>query len=115
MKKTALAALILVTACPAMASTHHVDRHGHYVYLHSHTGHQHADRGYHNPRRAEAHGDRHASRPVDGFGLHSPITCDMVRSYVAQVGLVQARAMALAAGMTASQERRAKQCLEKRV
>jgi hypothetical protein len=35
----------------------------------------------------------------------------MVRSYVAQVGLAQAKAMANAAGMTAAEERRARQCL----
>jgi len=40
------------------------------------------------------------------------ITCEMVRAYVAQVGLVQARADAAAHGMTASQERRARACLE---
>jgi hypothetical protein len=39
------------------------------------------------------------------------ITCEMVRAYVAQVGLVQARADAAAHGMTASQERRARACL----
>ncbi len=40
-----------------------------------------------------------------------PLNCDIVRAYVAQVGLVQARALAMANGMTASQERRAKACL----
>ncbi len=40
----------------------------------------------------------------------SPINCETVRAYVGQVGLVQARALARAAGMTASQERRARQC-----
>jgi len=39
----------------------------------------------------------------------------VVRSYVAQVGLAQARAMAAAAGMTAAEERRARQCLANRV
>jgi hypothetical protein len=34
-----------------------------------------------------------------------------VRAYVSQVGLAQARAMARANGMTAEQERRARQCL----
>jgi hypothetical protein len=42
---------------------------------------------------------------------HSSITCAMVRSYVAQVGLEQARAIAEAAGMTAADELRAKRCL----
>lgn len=35
----------------------------------------------------------------------------MVRAYVAQVGVDQARTIALAHGMTASQEQRAKRCL----
>jgi len=39
------------------------------------------------------------------------ISCAMIRAYVSQVGLVQAKAMARAAGMTASQERRARQCV----
>jgi hypothetical protein len=42
------------------------------------------------------------------------ITCEMVRAYVAKVGLWQARAVALAHGMTASQERRARRCLGER-
>lgn len=41
----------------------------------------------------------------------SMITCAMVRSYVARVGIGHARKMALAAGMTAAEERRARQCL----
>ena len=40
-----------------------------------------------------------------------PITCDTVRAYVMQVGLVQAKAEARAAGMTAAQQRRVRQCL----
>jgi hypothetical protein len=39
------------------------------------------------------------------------ITCEMVRAYVAQMGVVQAKAIALAHGMTASQEQRARRCL----
>jgi hypothetical protein len=39
------------------------------------------------------------------------VTCATVRAYVTQVGLVQARAQARAAGMTAAQQRRARQCL----
>ncbi|HLJ53246.1 MAG TPA: hypothetical protein VKT24_07660 [Rhizomicrobium sp.] len=39
------------------------------------------------------------------------ITCEMVRAYVAQMGASQARAVAYAHGMTASQEERAKRCL----
>jgi len=44
---------------------------------------------------------------------HSRISCEMVRAYVGQVGLTQAKAMAQAAGMTESEERAAAQCLEK--
>jgi hypothetical protein len=39
----------------------------------------------------------------------------MVRANVAQIGLAQAKAMAQAAGMTASEEREAVQCLEKKI
>jgi hypothetical protein len=39
------------------------------------------------------------------------ITCEMVRTYVAQVGLEEARAVAAAHGMTASQEKKARACL----
>ncbi len=98
MKRTALLALLLATAAaPVMAKPHHADRHSHYAYQHSHYANRHAD------HRA----GQHSSIPAD----HSHITCDMVRSYVAQVGLQQAKAMAAAAGMTASEERRARQCL----
>jgi hypothetical protein len=37
----------------------------------------------------------------------------MVRAYVGQVGLAQAKAMAQAAGMTESEQRAAAQCLQK--
>ena len=86
MKKTALLALIFLTAaCPVMA-------HQHKAYRHS--------RIYRN--RAN-------------LGVHSHITCETVRSYVARMGLEQARAMAEAAGMTATEERRARRCLADRV
>ncbi len=44
----------------------------------------------------------------------SEITCDTVRAYVSQMGIVAAKAMARANGMTAAQERRARQCLASR-
>jgi len=50
-------------------------------------------------------------RQQNNSGVHSAITCEMVRSYVAQVGVEQARAMAQAAGMTAADEMRARRCL----
>jgi hypothetical protein len=44
----------------------------------------------------------------------SGITCETVRAYVNQVGLAAAKAVARANGMTAAQERRARQCLASR-
>jgi hypothetical protein len=43
------------------------------------------------------------------------INCEMVRAYVGQLGVMQARAMALAAGMTPAQERRAVHCLQEKI
>ena len=45
------------------------------------------------------------------WGESSHVNCETVRAYVAQVGLVQARTLARAAGMTAAQEWRARRCL----
>ena len=42
------------------------------------------------------------------------MTCETVRAYVSQLGLVQAKALARANGMTAAQEWRAMQCLANR-
>ncbi|MGC2121718.1 MAG: hypothetical protein WA652_02580, partial [Xanthobacteraceae bacterium] len=42
---------------------------------------------------------------------HSHITCEMVRAYVAQIGLVQAKAMAQTSGLTEIEKRQAMQCL----
>ena len=47
-------------------------------------------------------------------GESSHINCETVRAYVAQVGLVQARTLARAAGMTAGQEWRARRCLARK-
>jgi hypothetical protein len=116
MKKTAFLFLIFATAAyPAAAKP---DNHNHpyqhavggnqtYQAYRSHQA-QHARQAY---RAHPAARQNQASRPSTNVGTHSNITCDMVRSYVAQVGLAQARAMAAAAGMTASEERRARQCL----
>jgi hypothetical protein len=113
MKKTAFLFLIFATtAYPAAAKPDHYNHHyqhavgGNQAY-HSHQA-QHARQAY---RAHPAARQNQASRPSTNVGTHSNITCDMVRSYVAQVGLAQARAMAAAAGMTASEERRARQCL----
>jgi hypothetical protein len=56
---------------------------------------------------------RHAERGTPNEQSH--VTCDMVRAYVAQVGLAQAKAMAETAGATEADKRRAMQCLEKKV
>ena len=93
MKKTALLALVVVAVSSPSTAKSHYEHHHHHVYRDAFRDHHHD------------YGDRPSSS-------HAHITCDMVRAYVAQVGLVQARAMALSAGMTASEERRAKRCLE---
>jgi hypothetical protein len=46
-------------------------------------------------------------------GESSSINCETVRYYVGQMGLEQAKALARAAGMTASQEWSARRCLAK--
>jgi hypothetical protein len=47
---------------------------------------------------------------VEGRVVH--ITCETVRAYVAEVGLQEARQVALAHGMTSWQERLARRCLK---
>jgi uncharacterized protein YdeI (BOF family) len=64
------------------------------------------------PALARQHRHHHQERASSS---HSRTTCDMVRAYVAQVGLEQAKAMAQAAGVTEAQAREAAQCLEKRI
>jgi len=61
-----------------------------------------------NPRRV----DRNSGQAM--ASATSNINCETVRSYVTLVGLAQARALARANGMTASQEWRARQCLSRR-
>jgi hypothetical protein len=100
MKKTALLALIVVAmSSPSMAKSHH---HRH-VYR---------EASHHRVHQATSHHRDYAEKPASS---HAHITCDMVRAYVAQVGLVQARAMAQSAGMTTSEERRAMRCLDNKV
>jgi hypothetical protein len=85
MKKTALLALVLIAVSgPSMARSYH---HRHHLY-------------------------REKAASLRTQSSHAHITCEMVRAYVAQAGVMQARAMAQAAGMTASEERRAMHCLE---
>jgi hypothetical protein len=86
MKSAALLMLVLLTASyPAMAKPYH--------------GHRHVVRTVHH---TNSPGERQA---------HSGITCEMVRAYVAQVGLAQAVAMAQSAGITSSEKERARRCL----
>jgi hypothetical protein len=54
---------------------------------------------------------RHRAYHHGATETHSQITCEMVRSYVAQVGVSQARATAQANGMTSSEEQTARRCL----
>jgi hypothetical protein len=44
------------------------------------------------------------------FADELQISCETVRAFVTQVGLKEAKAQARAAGMTAQQERSARQC-----
>lgn len=99
MKHAALLTLLsFALACPVMAKPHHVhhDRH-----------HHDAARTSHHVAHYTAHDTTHAS--------HSGITCDMVRAYVAKVGLSQAVAMAKSAGISGADEERARQCLAKKI
>ena len=85
MKSVALLTLVLLTASgPAMAKPYH--------------GHRHVARTVHHPNSS---GESEA---------HSGITCDMVRAYVAQVGLAQA-VRGQSAGITSAEKERARRCL----
>lgn len=99
MKRVALLTLLsFALSCPVMAKPHHFhrDHHHHYAARTS---------------RHTAHHTAHDTAPAS----HSGITCDMVRAYVATVGLSQAVAMAKSAGISAADEERARQCLAKRI
>ncbi len=58
-----------------------------------------------------------AERPPQNLTLRRElrIKCEMVRNYVKQLGLEQAKVMALAAGMTPTQEHEAARCLQRRI
>jgi fatty acid desaturase len=91
MKKIALlGAAAMILPNPSMARWHH----HHHFYPES---------PYHRPDRENS------------VSSHPQITCEMVRAYVAQVGLVQAKALAQSEGITPSQERQAVRCLEKKI
>jgi hypothetical protein len=103
MKSAALLTLRIVTlgsliaCCPAMATSHH--------------GHRYAARTVHHASLAHHANVAHRAGSADERASHAGITCDMVRAYVAQVGLTQAIAMAEASGITSSEKERARRCL----
>jgi hypothetical protein len=106
MKKTALLTLAsIAVVSPSMAKAHH----HHHDYRTSSHHRVYAEKSHHHGYAERSHHRVIAEKPA---GSHAHITCDMVRAYVAQVGLVQAMAMAQSAGMTADDERRAKHCLQ---
>ncbi len=112
MKHAALFALIsLALTCPVIAKSHHTH---YYAVRKSH----HAD---HYAARKSHHADRYAAgksrdaRHYAAQASHSGITCEMVRAYIAKVGLGQAIAMAKSAGISATDEQRARQCLQNRI
>lgn len=91
MKNTALLVLVLLTTSyPAMAKSHHG---------HRYMAHHYAARTING-----------ANRPSEHVS-HAGITCEMVRAYVAKVGLAQAAAMAGSAGITSTEKERARRCL----
>lgn len=98
MKYAALFTLLsFALSCPVTAKPHHF-----------HTSqHRHEARTSHRTDHYATHDAAHAS--------HSGITCEMVRAYVAQVGMGQAIAMAKSAGISAADEQRARQCLAKKI
>ena len=99
MKHAALLTLLsFALSCPVMAKPHHFH---HYRHHHS------VARAAQNAEHETAQDTAHVS--------HTGITCEMVRAYVAKVGLGQAIAMAKSAGITAADEQRARQCLAKRI
>jgi hypothetical protein len=101
MKHTVLLTLsLLAFSFPVMAKPHHLHHH-HYTARTSH----HAEH-----YSSQQHVDHYTS----GVS-HSGITCEMVRAYVAKVGLGQAIALAKSAGISAAEEERARQCLAKRI
>jgi len=108
MKSVALLTLgLLIACCPAMAKSHHGHRH---VARTDHHGHlvRHASLSHHANTARHVDVARHVTAQGES---HSGITCEMVRAYVAQVGLAQAAAMAQSAGITSSEKERARRCL----
>jgi hypothetical protein len=123
MKHVALFTLIsLALTCPVIAKPHHAH---HYAARNFHHADRYATRkshhGDHYATRKSDHADRYAadkSRDARHYAAHvshAGITCEMVRAYIAKVGLGQAIAMAKSAGISAVDEQRARQCLQNRI
>jgi hypothetical protein len=134
MKHVALFTLIsLALTCPVIAKPHHTHHYAarkshhakHYAARKSHHAERHAGRKSHRrdhyATRKSDHADRYAaakSRDARRYAAHvshSGITCEMVRAYIAKVGLGQAIATAKSAGISAADEQRARQCLQNRI
>jgi hypothetical protein len=123
-KRVALFTLIsLVLCCPVIAKPHH---HAHrYAVRPSHNARHHvAAKARHADRYAarQSHDadhyagrQSHDARRYAAHASHSGITCEMVRAYIAKVGLGQAIAMAKSAGISAADEQRARQCLANKI
>jgi hypothetical protein len=108
MKSVALLTLGLLAVCyPAVAKPHHGHRHVARTAEHATLAHRGRVARHANLARHTGADHRIAAERES----HSGITCEMVRAYVAQVGLAQAAAMAQSAGITASEKERARRCL----
>jgi hypothetical protein len=137
MKHAALFTLIsLALTCPVIAKPYHGHHAHHYATRKSHHDHQYAERNSRHDRQYAEHRSRHDHQYVErdsrhaehytarkshdsdryaSHASHSGITCEMVRAYVAKVGLGQAIAMAKSAGISALDEQRARQCLANKI
>lgn len=133
MKHAALFTLIsLALTCPVIAKPHHghhdaarKSHHAHhYTTRKSRHGHDYAARKSHHDRYTERKSHRaehdvarksHDAHEYAAHASHSAITCEMVRAYVAKVGLGQAIALAKSAGISAADEQRARQCLANKI
>jgi hypothetical protein len=115
-KRAALFTLIsLVLCCPVIAKPHHhadryAARQAHHAHHHVAGKARHADDADHYAGR-QSHDVRHYA----AHASHAGITCEMVRAYIAKVGLGQAIAMAKSAGISAADEQRARQCLANKI
>jgi hypothetical protein len=124
MKHAALFTLIsLALTCPVIAKSHHAHHHvadkshhsRRYAARRSHHGHDYASRNAHRASHHDTAGKLHDAHHLAAHATHSGITCEMVRAYVAKVGVGQAIAMAKSAGISAADEERARHCLANKI